>query len=72
MIRRRFLGALAWGIVACGGAKTDAPRGPKARVVSQVVLADEVLWELGPEVHGRVVGVSTMADDARYSTVAGQ
>ena len=72
MIRRRFLGALVGGLVACGDAKTDAPRGPKARVVSQVVLADEVLWELGPEVHGRVVGVSTMADDARYSTVAGR
>lgn len=70
MIRRRFL-AIALAAAACGSPGVAAPTGPKARVVSQVVLADEVLWELGPEVHARVVGVSTMADDPRYSTVAG-
>jgi iron complex transport system substrate-binding protein len=40
------------------------------RIVSQTVLSDEVLWELGPEVRRRVVGVSKMADDATYSAVA--
>lgn len=44
----------------------------KLRVVSQTVLSDEVLFRLGDEVRSTVVGVSRMADDARYSAVAGQ
>jgi iron complex transport system substrate-binding protein len=44
--------------------------GPALRIASRTVFADEVLWELGEDVRGRVVGLSPMADDARYSTVA--
>lgn len=39
--------------------------------MSQVVDADEILWHLGPEARERVVGISKMADDARYSGIAG-
>lgn len=49
---------------------TAAPAQAATRVVSQVVFADEVLFELGPDARARVVGVSAMADDPRYSAVA--
>ncbi len=63
--------ALALGVLlaACGRPAPQAS-GPAERVVSQVVFADEELWALGEPAHRRVVGVSTMADDARYSGVA--
>ncbi len=55
--------------LACGG---QAPRaGHAERIVSQVVFADEELWALGPEVRARVVAISGLADDARYSTFTG-
>ena len=57
-------------LVACGSPRPAATTGARVRVISHVVLADEVLWELGPEVQSRVVAVSTMADDPRYSAVA--
>lgn len=41
------------------------------RIVSQTVLSDEILWALGERVRARVVAVSIMADDERYSRVAG-
>jgi ABC-type Fe3+-hydroxamate transport system substrate-binding protein len=73
--RRRVLracAALPWLSAACGD------RSPRAvadtgtpRVASQTVLADEVLWDLGPTVHPIVVAVSPMADDPRYSRVVG-
>jgi ABC-type Fe3+-hydroxamate transport system substrate-binding protein len=80
--RRRVLqtcGALPWwagalaSLPAChkdasrAAAETGAPR-----VASQTVLADEVLWDLGPAVHALVVAVSPMADDPRYSRVVGR
>jgi ABC-type Fe3+-hydroxamate transport system substrate-binding protein len=46
--------------------------GPPQRIASRTVLADEVMWALGPEVQARVVGLSTLADDPRYSMVADQ
>jgi iron complex transport system substrate-binding protein len=49
-----------------------ASEGPAQRIASRTVFADEVLWALGPDVRARVVGLSPMADDARYSTVAAQ
>jgi ABC-type Fe3+-hydroxamate transport system substrate-binding protein len=52
--------------------KRAKPEGPPQRIASRTVFADEVLWALGDEVRGRVVGLSPMADDARYSTVAGR
>lgn len=73
MIRRRWLasvGAIACALAACGGPKASPKTGPRTRVISQVVVADEVLWALGPDVQARVVAVSTMADDPRYSAVA--
>jgi ABC-type Fe3+-hydroxamate transport system substrate-binding protein len=45
--------------------------GPARRIASRTVFADEVLWAMGPDVQARVVGLSPMADDPRYSTVAG-
>ena len=48
-----------------------APMSPARRVISQTVLGDEILWDLGPDAHARVVGVSVMADDPRYSRAAG-
>ena len=45
---------------------------PARRILSQTVLSDEILWSLGPAARARVVGLSTMADDPRYSRVAGQ
>lgn len=56
-------------VFACG--RDATPRAGTSRVVSQVVFADEELWHLGPEVHPKVVGVSPMADDARYSDAVG-
>jgi iron complex transport system substrate-binding protein len=40
------------------------------RIASRTVLSDEVLWELGEPVRARVVGLSPMVDDPRYSSVA--
>jgi ABC-type Fe3+-hydroxamate transport system substrate-binding protein len=44
--------------------------GPPQRIASRTILADEVMWALGPEVQARVVGLSTLVDDPRYSLVA--
>lgn len=70
--RRRALqaaGALLL-VAACGSrASSSAATGDGPRVASQTVLADEVLWDLGPEVRAKVVAVSPMADDPRYSRV---
>jgi iron complex transport system substrate-binding protein len=44
---------------------TDRPQ----RIVSQTVLSDEILWDLGESVRSRVVGVSHMVDDTTYSSV---
>jgi iron complex transport system substrate-binding protein len=56
---------------ACTGA-APGREGPAERVASQIVLADELLWELGPVARSRVVGVSSLADDPTYSAVAGR
>ncbi len=68
--RRRFV-TTGLAMAGCGGTRRAAPP-DGARVVSQTVLSDEVLWNLGGPVRNDVVAVSTMADDARYSAVAGQ
>lgn len=63
---------------AVSAGTTRDPHGPTPqrstarRIVSQVVLADEILWELGPEARRHVVGLSAMADDPRFSRVHGQ
>jgi iron complex transport system substrate-binding protein len=67
--RRGFVLGLAASAAACGRRKTIS-RGIPSRIVSQVVDADEILWDLGEPVRGRVVGVSAMADDRRYATEA--
>ncbi|KIG14220.1 Vitamin B12 ABC transporter, B12-binding component BtuF [Enhygromyxa salina] len=62
-------------LAACRGdaaRESTAAKGPAKRIASRTVFADEVLWQLGEEVQARVVGLSPMADDARYSTVAGR
>lgn len=59
-----------WPLFACGDRAQRAPAASDApRIASQTVLADEVLWDLGPSVHPAVVAVSPMADDVRYSRV---
>jgi iron complex transport system substrate-binding protein len=63
--------ALALLLPACEPA-APAPQGPAHRVLSQTVLGDELLWDLGPAARARVVGVSVMADDPRYCRVANQ
>jgi iron complex transport system substrate-binding protein len=65
----------AAGCRGCASAQHDegaAPVGASHRIVSQTVISDEILWDLGQSVHARVVGVSKMADDPTYSGVAGQ
>ncbi len=62
----------AWIGVACNQASPVQPTGPAQRVVSQTVQSDEILWDLGPEARSRVLAVSTLADDPRYSRVAAQ
>ncbi|RMG98100.1 MAG: ABC transporter substrate-binding protein [Deltaproteobacteria bacterium] len=45
-----------------------APRGGGGtKFASQTLLSDEILWDLGPQVRDRVVAVSSLADDPRYS-----
>jgi iron complex transport system substrate-binding protein len=70
--------ALSWLAAACESSERVAPpsdRGPAGlpqRIVSQTVFSDEILWALGEPVRSRVVAVSIMADDERYSRVAGR
>lgn len=59
-------------LLACAPPPAAAPLTPARRIVSQTVLSDEILRQLGPAAHARVVALSTMADDPRYSRVAGQ
>jgi iron complex transport system substrate-binding protein len=59
-------------LLACNSPQKPATGfGDPQRIVSQTVDSDEILWALGEDVRARVVGVSKMADDRRYSTVAG-
>ncbi|MCA9663739.1 MAG: ABC transporter substrate-binding protein, partial [Myxococcales bacterium] len=39
------------------------------RIASQTILSDEVLWGLGDAVRPRVVALSPLVDDPRYSTI---
>lgn len=72
---RGRLELLLWLVVALLSACRDRERGSASdpalpqRIVSQTVVSDEILWELGQDVRRRVVGVSSMADDATYSGV---
>jgi iron complex transport system substrate-binding protein len=68
---RRILALLALAL-ACAPAPAPDTTGPARRILSQTVLSDEILWSLGPAARSRVVGLSTMADDPRYSRAAGQ
>jgi ABC-type Fe3+-hydroxamate transport system substrate-binding protein len=69
---------LSWLVAGCESREhvaTPRDEGPVTvpqRIVSQTVLSDEILWELGAPVRSRVVAVSIMADDERYSRVAGR
>lgn len=73
--RRRGAALVALALLACSGparapASSDEEAVARGRTLaSQTVLSDEVLWELGPAVRDRVVAVSVMADDPRYSAV---
>ena len=69
--RRAFLvSGLAGLATACGRTpRSQADRGPAARVVSQTITSDEILWALGEHVRARVIAVSSLVDDVRYSTM---
>lgn len=70
----RRLAAVLFALSACTGAPApagEAADAPARRIVSQTILSDEVLWALGPAARARVVGVSSLADDVRYSGAAG-
>ena len=42
------------------------------RIVSGLILTDEVLWALGPAVQARTVAVSKLVDEPQYSGVVGK
>lgn len=70
-----FARALSLSLVmlSCSRSAAEPEREPvPRRIASRTVLSDEILWALGDEVHARVVGISPMADDPRYSGVAGR
>ena len=61
--------------LACATCAVPAPPPSShgsARIASQTVLSDELLWDLGARARARVVAVSPLADDPRYSAVAGR
>lgn len=66
-----LVGALALAL-ACG-ARTGEPAasGRAERIASQTILSDELLHALGPAVQARVVAVSPLVDDPRYSAIVG-
>lgn len=71
---RRLALALTSGalLVACGARPGEpAASSETARIASQTILSDELLHALGPAVQGRVIAVSPLVDDPRYSTIVG-
>jgi ABC-type Fe3+-hydroxamate transport system substrate-binding protein len=72
LFSRRAVLTSALALLACARADRRERAGPPQRIASRTVFADEVLWALGPKLRARVVGLSPMADDARYSMVAGE
>ncbi len=69
--------ALSLSLLACGPRSTSQDErearseasGGAQRIASQTILSDDVLWSLGDGARGRVVAVSPLVDDPRYSTV---
>lgn len=72
--RRALCRAVSAAALAAGCSSRKSPQTTAGgrRVVSQTVLSDEVLWALGGPARAQVVAVSALADDARYSGVAGE
>jgi iron complex transport system substrate-binding protein len=64
---RRAAG-LVFALLACSNTAPAAPDTAR-RIVSQTLQSDEILWDLGADARARVVAVSSLADDERYSTV---
>jgi len=61
--------------LACskGQTKSHSDISPSTkRIASQTILSDEILWALGEHVRERVVAISPLADDARYSGAPGR
>ena len=69
--RALFLLALST-LAACVAPGPPPPSHGAARIASQTVLSDELLWDLGERARARVIAVSPLADDPRYSAVAGR
>jgi ABC-type Fe3+-hydroxamate transport system substrate-binding protein len=72
--RRAWLASiLAAAAVGCRRREARDHSGAPSRIASRTVFADEVLWALGdlrPGLRERVIGLSPMVDDPRYSMVA--
>ncbi|MCA9690937.1 MAG: ABC transporter substrate-binding protein [Myxococcales bacterium] len=67
---RAWLASLTLLLAACNTAPPETTtRAAGLTVASQAVLADELLWQLGADARAKVVAVSAMADDPRYSGV---
>lgn len=74
MRRRSIIARLVFVPLVLLAACSREPTQPEAdsipqRIASRTVLSDEVLWALGESVQTRVVGLSPMVDDPRYSSV---
>jgi len=77
------IGAMARHAIAVGSVLTACGRDPAPghlerrshaeppRFASRAVLADEMLWSLGPAVRAQTIGVSELADKQEYSSVVG-
>ncbi|MBV1860654.1 MAG: ABC transporter substrate-binding protein [Nannocystaceae bacterium] len=65
----------AWfavGLLSLAGCPRPSAQAPTAvRIASVTIDSDATLWALGEEVRGKVVAVSALVDDARYSPIPG-
>jgi iron complex transport system substrate-binding protein len=57
-------------LVGCTRTQPQPEAAVPQRIASRTVLSDEILWALGEPVRERVVGISPMVDDPRYSSIA--
>lgn len=69
-MRRALLIVLASSAACSRPDKPPEPESAPQRIASRTVLSDEILWALGEPIQTRVVGLSPMVDDPRYSSVA--
>lgn len=66
-MRKAWLAVAMLGLTGCPRPSAEAPT--EVRIASVTIDSDATLWALGDEVRGRVVAVSALVDDARYSPI---